>query len=165
MINEVAKVARASALKNKEFICIETFSGYGSSMQDPKGSQHLLSPDADDSELGAAALDALGRSRFVLPEEDSDLFDYKLKAERYAAWVEKLIVAFGYGTKYELFKNMISCDLESKNGLITLFPTNHDELEGWSGDGISKEDYVVISANSSAEEVGAALRVGFSRCK
>ncbi|NDL44379.1 contact-dependent growth inhibition system immunity protein, partial [Photorhabdus laumondii] len=44
-------------------------------------------------------------------------------------------------------------------------PSSHEKLEGWSGDGISVADYVVIPADSSPEEVGAALRLAFSRCR
>jgi hypothetical protein len=59
---------------------------------------------------------------------------------------------------------MKSCDIECSGGIITIGPTKHEKLEGWGrtkGDGI--ED-VVIPPNSPPAEVGAALRLAFSRC-
>lgn len=59
---------------------------------------------------------------------------------------------------------MKSCDIEEREGMITIGPNNHEKLEAWGrekGDGI--ED-VVIAASSSHAEIGAALRLAFSRC-
>jgi hypothetical protein len=71
---------------------------------------------------------------------------------------------YGYKTKRALFKNMKSCSVEVDDGMMTIQPWHHEKLEGWSGNGISKEDYVVIPANSTPGEIGEALRLAFSRC-
>lgn len=174
-MDDIVKSAWAGAIYNGDFICVETYSGYRSSRSDPKGTQHLLIPDVSCEVLGVALLDALAHSRFVLPEPrsdvwvhpeaefDSDLYDYKRGIERYAEWTKALMKRYGYKTKRALFKNMKSCNIESQNGTITIRPSYHEKLEMWSGDGISKDDYVVIPASSPAE-IGAALRLAFSRC-
>lgn len=166
----------AGAKNNGDFICIETWSGYRSSNLDPKGKQHLLSPDVSDEALGVAVLDALAFSRFVLPaprtdvwqhpdaEFDKELYDYKLGIERHAKWIADLMSHFGYKTKRALFKNMHSCDIERKEGSITIGPTHHEKLEAWSREKDNGIEDVVIPADSTPSEIGAALRLAFSRC-
>ncbi len=154
----------ANAVFNGDFFFISTYSGYRMLGRDPKGAQHYLEPDASDETLGAAVLDALDRSRFLSIEEADDFFNLKRSQERYEEWKRSVMQRYGYKTKRALFKDMASCDIQMAGGNITLVPTNHDRLEGWGrekGDGI--ED-VVITEGSSAAEVGAALRVAFSRC-
>ncbi|WP_035061423.1 contact-dependent growth inhibition system immunity protein [Andreprevotia chitinilytica] len=163
-MNEVVRSAWSNATCNGDFVCVETWSGYRSSMRDPQGKQYLLSPDISVQELGAALLDALAHSRFVLPAEDLNLYDYKQGIERNATWIADLMTRYGYKTKRALFKDMKSCNVRSQGGVITIRPSKHEKLESWSGDGISEGDYVVLPANSSAEEVGKALQLAFSRC-
>lgn len=153
-----------AAFVNEDFICIETYSGYRSSQHDPRGAEHFLNPDASDHELGEAVFDALKHSRFVLPREDPELYDYKLAKERYSDWVASLMARYAYKTKRALFKNMKYCNIKSEGGVITIRPTYHEKLEAWSGDGISKDDYVVLPATSSEANIGAALRLALSRC-
>ena len=58
MNEKITKGAWANAKFNGDFILVETFSGYTSSMRDSKGKQHFLAPDAGDEELGLAVQDA-----------------------------------------------------------------------------------------------------------
>jgi hypothetical protein len=164
-MQEVLKQAQAAVYKNDDFFCIKTFSGYRSSHVDPKGKHHLLELNASDEALGVALLDALAHSRFLLPEEDPELFDYQLGAERYHAWVAAIRKQYGYKSKRAMFKNMSSCGVEKVSSLITIRPRAHETLEGWGGEGINKEDYVVLPDSSSSAELGAALRLAFSRCR
>lgn len=73
--------------------------------------------------------------------------------------------AFNYKTKRSIFKNMLSCGVCQLNGVITITSTIHNRLDGWSGNGIAESDYVIIPDSSTHEEIGAALRLAFSRCK
>lgn len=177
-MNGIVRGYWADAYYNGDFICVKTRSGYrgGTEGGDPKGKQYLLPPDASDIALGAAVLDAMAHSRFVLPaprtdvwihpevEFDMELYDYKKSIERYAAWTKALMERYGYKTKRALFKQMKLCGIDSKNGVVDIRPSYHEKLEGWSGDGITEEDHVKLAANSSAAEIGAALRLAFSRC-
>lgn len=175
-MSEIVKTAWAGVKINTDFICIETYSGYGSCRADYKGAMHLLSPDVPDQALGEALLDALLKSRFVLPEPrkdvwihpeatfDMSLYDYELNNQRYAEWISNLMRLYGYKTKRALFRDMKNCNVESRCGEVTIRPSCHEKLEAWSGRGISESDYVVIPSSSSPAEVGAALRLAFSRC-
>lgn len=170
------KTAWADVKANADFICIETYSGYGSCRADYKGVMHLLPPDVPDQALGEALLDALSKSRFVLPEPrkdvwihpevtfDMSLYDYDLNNQRYAEWISNLMRIYGYKTKRALFKDMKSCSVESKLDEITIRPSCHEKLEAWSGRGITESDYVVVPVTSSSADIGAALHLAISRC-
>lgn len=176
MKNDVVLMTWANAKLNKEFLCIQTYSGYGSSQADNKGAMHLLTPDASDEEIGEAILDALSKSRFVLPEPrkdvwihpeatfDRDLYDLESMMKRYNAWVAKLMVLYRYKTKRALFKEMKSCNVKNKLGVLEITPSRHEKLEAWSGDGFTDADNVVIAANSTPAQIGSALRLVFMRC-
>lgn len=167
-MNEVVKTAWAEAKSNGDFICVETYSGYRMSIRDPQGKQYLLPSDVSDQELGEVVLDSLAHSRFIppheQPEEDLVLFDYTLANRRYSEWVKSLMATYGYKTKRALFRDMKNCNIECRDGFITIEPSHHDKLEGWSGEGIRIEDYVVIPADSPPAAVGASLRLALSRC-
>jgi hypothetical protein len=175
-MNDIVKTAWADAGLNKGLIYVRTYSGYRSSRADPQGAEHFAKADISDQEIGIAVLDALAHSRFVLPESrkdvwihpeatfDMELYDYALTNLRYDQWVANVMSGYSYKTKRALFKDMKKCSIESKNGQITIRPSHHEKLEAWSGKGISESDYVTISSSSSPSDVGAALRLAFSRC-
>jgi CDI immunity protein len=167
-MTEVTKAAWASAKKNPEFFWIETCSGFRMTTTDPKGKQHLLPDGASDHDLGVALLDALEHSRFLPPrenpEEDRELFDADLGHQLYMSWVKKLKTTYGYKTETSLFKGMALCNVECRDGSITILPNHYDKPETWTGKGISPDKNVVVSADSSPAQVGAALRLAFSHC-
>ncbi len=175
-MNDIVKTAWADAGINKELAYVRTYSGYRSSRADPQGAEHFAKANVSDQELGAAVLDALAHSRFVLPEPRKDvwvhpeatfdmgLYDYELTSLRYDQWVARIMESYNYKTKRALFKDMKKCSIESKNDLITIRPSHHEKLETWSGKGVSESDYVTIPSSSTPSDVGAALRLAFSRC-
>ncbi|UYG03996.1 contact-dependent growth inhibition system immunity protein [Halomonas sp. LR3S48] len=164
-MNVVVKKSWAHSYMNDEFVQVETCSGYRGGYPDPEGRRLQLSPKASDDEMGEALLRALARSRFIHPDEDRSFFDIRGRVvPQYQEWVKEMMDRYGYKTKRAMFKNMKSCSVESHDGRITIRPSHHEKLEAWSGDGISESDYVVIPAASSPTEVGAALRLAFSRC-
>ncbi len=154
----------ASAVNNRDFILVETWSGYRGPAYDPDGKRIFLSTDANDLTLGQAVLEALGPSRVIDVKEIPVFFDYEKCQEIYKKWIESLMQRFGYKTKKALFKNMNKCGIEMVDGKITIDPSHHEKLEGWSGTGNKGSDYVIIPADSTPEEIGAALRLAFSRC-
>lgn len=171
-MSEVTRGFWAAVVCNADFICVETWSGYrGGTDRDPKGKQHLLSPDASDLALGEAVQDALAHSRWVLPsrregvtypegvEFDMSACDFKVN---YPAWMSALMERYGYKSKRALFKDMKSVSIESKDGVLTLTPSHHAKLEAWEG--IGEGAKVVIPVASPPEEMGAALRLALSRC-
>jgi len=71
---------------------------------------------------------------------------------------------YGYRTRRALFKDMEYCGIFRKDEKIVFWPLIHKKLELWSrlkSDGI--ED-VIVPANGSPSEIGAALRLAFDRC-
>jgi hypothetical protein len=179
-MNNVTNGSWATAKYNQDFFCIETSSGYGEGSRiDPKGVQHLLDASIDEKSLGHAVLDALNRSRglvlgaprvgSVYPpgvEFDADLYDYKKNIERDAIWKKSLMERYGYKSVRELFKQLMNCDIERANGQITITPFRREGTEGWHS--LSKKrgepPDLVIPATSTPAEIGAALRLAFSRC-
>lgn len=176
VLSEVVGVRWGGVKANGDFIFIETWSGYRSASRDPRSVQYLFDVDASNEALGAALVEVLAHSRFVLPAPrtdvlihpevtfGADLYDYKNDIERYAEWTKALMENYGYKTKRALFKDMKSCEIEEREGMIIIGPSHHEKLEAWGrekGDGI--ED-VVIATSSSHAGIGAALRLAFSRC-
>jgi len=175
-MNDVVKTAWADAGVNKELFYVTTYSGYRSSRADPQGVEHQSDTEIDDHVLGTLVLDALAHSRFVLPEPrsdvwihpeatfDMDLYDRDLSTQRYDQWVSRTLERWGYKSKRALFKDMKKCSIERKEGHITFRPSHHEKLEVWTSKGINDARHVHIPSDSSPSEVGAALRLAFSRC-
>ncbi|AKP34329.1 contact-dependent growth inhibition system immunity protein [Yersinia aleksiciae] len=155
----------ASVYSTKEFLSVETDSGFGRVRRDPLFPPYLLQPDADDQTIGNIILKALLDSRTLTSlEERVAFFDLEKGKEQYAAWIAMLMERYGYKTKKSLFKDMKNCSIHCVNDLIMISPTHHEKLEAWSGKGIKESDHVAISANSLPAEIGAALRLAISRC-
>ena len=155
----------AHVYKNQGFIEVKTFSGYRMTTSDPDGIQKLLPLEVSDEELGQVTLLALSKSRVIDVSEIETFFNIDNIKKRYDAWVADLMAKYNYKTKRALFKNMMQCSVEISDGILTISPSWHEKLEAWSGEGISDDDKVVLSVNSTTEEIGAGLRLAFSRCR
>jgi hypothetical protein len=59
---------------------------------------------------------------------------------------------------------MKHCGTTLIDQVITIRPSNHEKLEAWSGKNISEDNYVILSLDNSPEEIGAGLKLAFSRC-
>lgn len=153
---------RVTAKITEEFICIIPQSGYRLAMADPTAPERLFAVDISDNVLGDALKNALKESRFLTLEEAKGL---RLAAESQDdRWARSLMDRYGYKSKQALFKKMKSCSIVLSGTDLVFSPSHHEKLNSWSrskDDGI--ED-VVIAAGSSTEELGAALRLAFSRC-
>lgn len=154
--------SRISAKNNADFISIKPYSSYSLAVADPEATEYFFDLNVSDEILGKAVLDSLRQSRFLSFEEEGYLMENAEK--NYKDWVQKLMDQYGYKTKRALFKNMHNCGIESQNGIITIRPSHHEKLEAWDGEGFTEEDHVKIPADSPPAEIGAALRLAFSRC-
>jgi CDI immunity protein len=148
---------------NNKFIAVHTMSGWGMFMADPQGLRCRLAPDVSDSELGSTVLLALAKSRMVHPNDDPDLSSNQNIEERYHIWLADLMQSYGYKTKSALFKGMKLCNLEVKNGQMTFRPTKRERGDGFGSTLRREKDHVHLPAQSSPEEVGAAVRLALSR--
>jgi len=160
----------ASIRANGDFIYVKTCSGLHAPLPDPDGREFCLDPTASDEELGEALLASLAASRQIASRDarcSSGKIFYDRRGrveEEYKEWMARTMARFGYKTKRAMFKDMNSCLAESNGDAITIMPTHHVKLEAWDGDGLTKEDNVVIPADSPPSEAGAALRLALSRC-
>jgi len=154
----------ASAVNNVDFILVETYSGYSNVYVDPQGKRIYLEPDVDNLTLGQAVLEALNASRIIPAEEAYDFGDFGWRSNMYKEWIQSAMNKFGYKTKRALFKNMDNCGIKMLGDKITMHPRHHEKLEAWSATENGDKDNVIIPADSSPEEIGAALRLAFSRC-
>lgn len=153
----------AYILSNGDFISVKTYSDFGWSVQDHLAPAHVLAPDISDEDLGRAVLAALSLSR-LLAFDDPD-YTNEVVEERYQVWIKDMMKRYGYKTKRAMFRKMDSCGTMIRDGVLTIRPSYHYSLDGWSGDFITEQDYVKIPENSPANEAGAAVRLALSRCK
>ena len=72
---------------------------------------------------------------------------------------------FKYKTKSAMFKKMRNCSVTRHKGILTIEHSNHYRMDGWDGTGINKNDYIILPDTSTPEEIGAGLRLAFSRCR
>lgn len=174
-MSDVEKTSWAIIKSGRDFIFLQTMSGYRSMRWDPQGANFLLPGDVDDQILGEAVLTALDSSRFVLPAPradvwihpdatfDKDLYDNELGSKFYDAWVENLVARLGYKNKRALFKSMMSCSVKRLRDEIEILPSIHEKLEAWSG--MPRDQAVLLGTHNTAAEIGAGIRLAISRCR
>ena len=165
MTDVVQRKRWAHVYENRDFVQIETRSGYRGGLPDPLGKRVQIPNPASDEDLGRAVLEALASSRFIHPDEDRQFFDIRGRVvPQYEEWVKSLMATYAYKSRRALFKEMKSCGIEERNGVVTMRPTHHEKLEAWSGEGITEESLVHVDIDSNALSVGTALRLALSRC-
>ncbi len=159
----VERKSWATVKFNGDFIDVTACAGYRACYLDPEAWSVQLSPADDDEKLGRAVLGALNASRFLEPRE---AFTVQADAPKnYERWANTLVERFGYRSRRAMFGKMKSCSITRRGDLISFKPLKHQKLEGWSGDGITEGDVVVISADKPPVEIGVALRIVLGRCK
>lgn len=154
----------AYAKNNSDFIEIQTYSGFFNCLPDPQGRTFHFANTVTDEVLGSALLEALTSSRIISPHENKIFFNFERVSDDYDKWVKSQMELYGYKTRRAMFKDMKSVAITCQNMVITMKPSHHEKLEAWSDAGLSKKDYIIILASSPLKEIGAALRLAFSRC-
>ena len=155
----------AGAYFNGDFFEIDTQSGYRMFTADPLYEGIILAPNASNSELGDAVKTCLRQSRFLpTPELRGDL----LVATRYVKaaeeWAAKMVLQFKYKNKTALYNKMHTCEIEELDSIISIASNIHDKLMNWTATREMEASKITVPSNSSAEELGAALRAGFKAC-
>ncbi len=152
------------AFLNQNFLEVHTESGYGLITGDhEKGKSFILSPDCINEELGVAVQQALDASRIVRQAENPEF--YISIEERYKKWMSAMMQRFKYKTKSAMFRKMLSCSIIRHKESITIEPSNHKRSDYWNAEGITEDDHVILPDTSTPEEIGAGLRLAFSRCR
>lgn len=164
-MSEVKPRLRASAFANERALIVVSKVGHRAAVMDSSVPPHTLSSSASDDEMGQAVGSALRCSRFLSANEAKLFLNLDRVKKDYEAWVSTLLMHYGYPTRKDLFKGMLSCSIESVGELVEIRPTVHEKLEAWSGDGIDESLYVHIPSSADASNLGAGLRLAFTRCK
>ncbi len=147
---------------NGDFISLQAYSGYYSMMADPAATEYFFVADVLNEVLGAAVLESFKQCRLLSYEEANTLV--RQSEQCYVDWIQKTISRYGYNTRRELFMNMKSCVIEHHETELIFLPSHHEELEVWAGHREEDGTYLKIPVNSPAAEIGATLRLTFSRC-
>lgn len=163
-MEQPAKYSWASAYQNEQLIWIYTDSGRGMCVYDPQGKEAVLKIHADDKALGEAVKEALACSRLLPPEEAREFLDHRRAEQVYDRRIESLVHDHGYKNKYALLKRMKRCSIEMFKEMITIAPSVHESLESWAREKSDGLEEVIVEACRPASEIGAALRLAFSRC-
>ncbi|WP_162578042.1 contact-dependent growth inhibition system immunity protein [Variovorax sp. PBS-H4] len=155
----------ASAYFNGDYYFVVTNSGYRGCARDPSGHEVHLVGSATDEQLGEGVLKALSGSRFLKMEEIDEFFSLKEIMSNYENWVASLLKRYKYKTRRALFKNMMLCNITVVAETMEIGPTRHEKLEAWGQERDDEIEQVLLSADSSAQEIGKALRTAFDRCE
>lgn len=158
------KTFRASAYFNGDLYKIITMSHGMLSYAEPLAEQQILLPSITDAELGCALRLALSKSRQVPTAEFQEIFKsgivQKISKERNAALMQQ----YGYKSHKALMRKMACCWITADDEKLEIKPTHHKSVDNYSGISIDGPEIILISANGSDEQVGAALKEGFARC-
>ncbi|MYN05136.1 CdiI family contact-dependent growth inhibition immunity protein [Pseudoduganella sp. DS3] len=140
---------------------MQTHSGLRVSASDPAGLQLIYDTNESPEMLGQGLLQALAASRVLNLDEARQFFESSSMKQRYENWVTRLLQHVGSGDRIKLFEKMKHCSVVCESDLISIRPTIHDEIEGWSG---SKQlESVQVSRLASAAEVGQGILLALSR--
>ena len=151
----------ATVFKSNRYIAIASLSGYRRTVPDPDALRLFLDPDASNTALGDGLLQALARSRFLVPP--SPLYGPDEIDRNYAAWCEELVSRYGYSSKRRALENALNCFIWQEGDEITIEPMRRGRADWWHA--IEGEPNVVIPTGAGPEEAGAALRHALSRCR
>ena len=150
--------------RTEKFISFEPLSGYSMVVREDEGYIIYLPPNANDDELGAALLQVLDKSRFVLPGDDPALLKVERYMQCYRNWEKDFMGRYGYKTKRDAYKNMNWCRANRSEGKITIQPHHRRDKPGeWKW--LPPEQHIVISETRDSAVVGATLRLALDRCE
>lgn len=172
----------AEARWHPHFSYIVTQSGYRSGQHiDEKGGELYLATDANDAILGQAVLDALSVSRWVLSKPtpdhiyhpdvqfDAETSSFRNSVLREQEWGKRTRKRYKLKSKQDLYVPLKRCDIAKKGGEIVIKCRAHypESQQGdcWGFDTNEHAPFVCLSDTASAEEIGAGLRLAFSRCR
>jgi hypothetical protein len=142
--------------RTEKFISVEPLSGYRQALRENEGYVIYLPRDASDDALGAALLETLERSRFILPREDPEFFKWDRYERCEQNWQKDFMRRSGYKTRREAYQTMDWVRVERSEGKISFQPHNRDKPGRWIW--LAADRTVVISATTEAAAAGAALR-------
>jgi len=162
--NDVPFTQWAAIHATEKFLVVNPLSGYRRQLPEDELHSIYLEPDAAETALGQAVLEALNTSRFIHPHTDRGFFqmDRILAADK--RWHEDFMKRYRYKTKRDAYKNMRYCFAERSEGTITIQPHKRDAKPGLWWD-LPPEKTVIIPETNNANIVGAAVRLALGYCE
>lgn len=151
---------------NGRILTARALSGFGS-WAHPDAYEFDADAQAPDHELGLGVNACLDRSwELTLRDLRAEIrqIDRNERQAQYRHWLSSFARRHGYKSERSLLRNMLHVHLVSRAGIMTLSPSNHDRMDGWSGEGIPPDSDVKLPADSPPEQIGVALRLALSRC-
>ena len=156
--------SRASVYFNGDLYQFITMSQGMLDYAEPEATPQILSSASTDTQLGAALRFALSKSRQVTVAEFQEIFKsgliQKIAKEREVSVMQQ----YGYKTRKALMKRMDCCWVTGQGEKIEIKPTHHKNIDGYSGISNDGPEILVVAADITDSQLGAALREGFSRC-
>lgn len=153
---------RAAIHSNRDFVCIQTYSGYGSARIDPAGARIFLTEESSAESLGTALQEALSKSRIVKPEEIEEFLTPELTAKTYEEWVAQVMQRFRYSKRRDMFKGMKYCAVVCEEGSISVRPSKRAKGELWLG--LGRDEHVQVADTASPDAIGSAVQIALNRC-
>lgn len=154
-----------TAERNERIYLFRTWSGFTRDLIEVTEPPIILPSEASDSELGSAILKCLSASRVYQTWEEAEPF-YKADAERrkFPDGLTELALEYGFKSRRDFFRLMDHCFVSLRDHNVKISPSVHEQLEGWSGLDKHDSQAAIVSVGEAASEIGAALRLAFSRC-
>ena len=153
----------ADVHRTERFICALPLSGYRTIQPEDDGYVFYLAPDVSDDVLGKTLLEALDRSRFIVPPNEPEFFKWERYTRCRRNWQEDFMRRYGYKTKRDAYKNVDWCRVKRTEGKISIAPHKRDKPEYFID--LPPDRTVIIPETSDAATAGAALRLALDRCE
>ena len=162
--NDVPFAQWAAIHATEKFLLINPMSGYRRQLPEDEPHSVYLEPDAVDTTLGDAVLEALNISRFIHPHTERAFFkmDRILAADK--RWHQDFMRRYGYKTKRDAYKTMRYCFAERSEGNISIQPHKRDVKPALWWD-LPADKTVVIPETDDPNIIGAATRLALSHCE
>jgi hypothetical protein len=162
-MNEAPPLTRwANIHLNKDFLYMESRSGYRRNLYDIDGFHIYLEPDAPVPIVGASLIRALNQSRFLDPYADHDLFTWQVIEANENAWIKETMSRYGYKTKKRMFDHLAFVHVSQSEGRVTFEPRRWAKTAHWWD--LPEDQNVVIPVTDDEQIVGEAARLALSRC-
>jgi hypothetical protein len=136
--------------------------GYGG-YYSTKGTEIYCPINCANKELGIALNESLFKSihlRYSKEIEDFLREDGKKNAEEQFQYLQQ---KYGYKTKNDMYKNMMSCSLDLSDGRLKISPMKRKSPGAWNG--LGDEYDIIVQSDALSDIIGAAVRFAFTRCQ
>jgi hypothetical protein len=148
---------------NGDFLWIRGLKQTGHAHISSKGMNVYIRLDSEYEDWGKAIRECFSQKTYI--EYSKDTLD-KLMAEARQDNEEQfqyLQQKYGYKTKNNMYKSMMSCSLSLTKGQLKISPMKRKGPGAWNG--LEDELNIILKEDAPDEIIGAAVRFAFTRCQ